>query len=269
MTQLLPPDHDTESDSRDDEGVRMGFLDHLEELRWSLLKPLAVFLCAFFAAMVFISDVKDLLMYPLFSSVSEEERQAFRGLATRNLTGVYTAMLHIGLMIGVTVASPFFLYYLARFLAPGLTAREKRLLVPACVGALALFLLGCLFSFFLLLPKAISVTIWMNAMMGFQIIWTPESYFSFTTWIVIGMGLSFQFPLAILVLTYLDIVTVAKLRSLRRVMIIAFLIVAALLTPPDPVTLFIMAAPMYALYEASIWLAAALVRKRERAARNA
>lgn len=123
-------------------------------------------------------------------------------------------------------------------------------------------MLGCSFAFFLLLPKAIDVTMAFNEMMGFQIIWSPDSYFGFITWIVIGMGVSFQFPLIAVVLVYLDVVSLEKLRSLRRVLIITFFIVAAVLTPPDPVTQIMMALPMIVLYEVALIVAGLLLRKR-------
>ncbi|MDQ8203164.1 twin-arginine translocase subunit TatC [Pelagicoccus sp. SDUM812003] len=267
MSDIVPKDVDNDEEQADWAGdpKQMGFLDHLEELRWTLIKPLAVFFLSFIASMIFIQDVKEILMYPLNQNYSVDEIRAFAGLATRNITGVYTAMLHIGLIVGIGVSSPFFLYNMAKFLAPALTKREKRLLIPGSVSVLFLFLLGCCFSFFLLLPKAIQITMQFNEMLGFQIIWSPESYFGFITWIVIGMGVAFQFPLIAIVLVYLDILTVEKLRSFRRVAIISFFIAAAVLTPPDPVTQIMMAIPMMVLYEVAIFVSRFVVKRRIRA----
>lgn len=266
MSELVPKDPENDEDEEDldwaDDPKKMGFLDHLEELRWTLIKPLVVFFITFIVVLVFIRDFKDVLMYPLFQNLDSEARNSFQGLATRNMTGVYTAMLHIGLIIGVAIASPFFIYNIGKFLAPALTKKERRVLAPGAFGVFILFLVGCSFSFFLLLPKAIQITMQFNEMLGFQIIWSPESYFGFITWIVIGMGVAFQFPLVSVVLVYLDIITVDKLRSFRRVAIISFFIAAAVLTPPDPVTQVMMALPMIVLYEISIVVARFMVRKR-------
>lgn len=267
MSQLVPSDNNEDEEAfpqEEEEGVRMGFLDHLEELRWTLIKPLVVFILAFVLVMMFIADVKDLLMWPLTQTMTEADRSAFDGLATRNMMGVYSAMFHIGLIVGVGVASPFLVYNIGRFLAPALNAKERFILIPGSFAVFVLFVLGCSFSFFLLLPQAIDITIWFNAMMGFQIIWSPDSYFSFITWIVLGMGLAFQFPIAVLVLVYLDIVNVQMLRSFRRYMVMILIVVAAILTPPDPVTQVMMAVPMYILYELSIWVAAILTARRKR-----
>ncbi|MBD5779283.1 twin-arginine translocase subunit TatC [Pelagicoccus sp. NFK12] len=266
MSDIVPKETEEEADEEDfdwaDDPKKMGFLDHVEELRWTLIKPLAVFFIAFVVTVVFIQHFKDILMYPLYENYTLEQQKTFAGLATRNPTGVFTAMLHIGLLIGVTVASPVFLYYVGRFLAPALTKKEKKLLLPGTASAFFLFITGAAFAFFGLLPKAIQVTMAFNEMMGFQIIWSPDSYFGFITWIVLGMGVSFQFPLIAVVLVYLDIVTLEKLRSLRRVLIIIFFILAAVLTPPDPVTQIMMALPMIALYELSLIVAGVLLRKR-------
>ncbi len=265
MSELVPNDREDEDEEDLDwaeDPKKMGFLDHLEELRWTLIKPLIVFIITFVVTMVFIKDVKEVLMYPLSETYTDAETEAFEGLATRNLTGVYTAMLQIGLIFGVSVASPFFLYNLAKFLAPALTKKERRLLAPGAVSAFLLFLTGCAFAFFLLLPKAISITMLFNEMMGFQVIWSPESYFGFITWMVIGLGMAFQFPLIAVVLVYLDILTVQQLKDFRRFSIIAFFVVAAVLTPPDPVTQVMMAMPMILLYEASIQVARLVAKRR-------
>lgn len=272
MSDLVPSENNEEEEFPfDDEeaGERMGFLDHLEELRWTLIKPLAVFILSFLVVMIFIADVKDLLLWPLTQSMTEEDMKAFQGLATRNMMGVYSAMFHIGLIVGVGVASPFFVYNLGRFMAPALNKRERFILIPGSFAVFVLFVLGCSFSFFLLLPQAIDMTIWFNAMMGFQIIWSPDSYFSFITWIVLGMGIAFQFPVAVLVLVYLQIVDVQMLRGFRRYMVMILIVVAAVLTPPDPVTQVMMAVPMYVLYELSIWAAAIMTARRIRREKEA
>lgn len=267
MSDIVPRDSDEEPEEGDLDWAadpkKMGFLDHVEELRWTLIKPLAVFFVVFVLTIVFIQDVKDVLMYPLKDNYTAADLATFGGLATRNPTGVFTAMLHIGLLVGVTVASPVFLYYLGHFLAPALTKRERKLLLPGTASAFVLFLLGSSFAFFAMLPKAIDVTMQFNRMMGFQIIWSPDSYFGFITWIVLGMGVSFQFPLVAVVLVYLDIVSLEKLRSMRRVLIIVFFIAAAILTPPDPITQIMMALPMIVLYELSLIVAGALLRKQK------
>ena len=133
---------------------KMGFLDHLEELRWTIMKPLAVFFITFIIVMANIKRVSTLLMWPLREA---EEKMgvtsAFDALATRNPMGVYSAMLQIGFVFGLAVALPFIIFYGAKFIAPALTKKEKSLLLPGSIGVFILFMAGSSFSFFLLLPK--------------------------------------------------------------------------------------------------------------------
>lgn len=265
MSDTEPVDADEENAEEETEAPgKMGFLDHIEELRWSLLKPLIVFVITFALVIAFISDVKDLLLYPLYKTFTEEDMAAFQGLATRNPTGVFAAMMQIGLIVGIGVASPFLIYYIGKFLTPALTWKEKKILIPGSFGVFFLFIFGCSFAFFFLIPEAIDITMKFNLMLGFQMIWSPESYFAFVTWIVLGLGIAFQFPLIAIVLVYLDIVTVKKLRELRRICYLVFFIVAALLTPPDPVTQLMMALPMIVLYEISIVVAAIMMNRKRK-----
>ena len=172
----IEPFHEADDDAPEWAGdpKHMGFLEHLEELRWSLLKPIGAFTIAFVASMIFIVDVKDILLAPLeanYSHLSEAERMVvFGGLTTYNVTGVFIAMLLIGVIIGLMVASPFFIYYLGRFLAPALTVREKRILVPGSLSVLFLFLLGCTFGYYILLPRTITAVIWFNQLLGLSLI---------------------------------------------------------------------------------------------------
>ena len=100
--------------------------------------------------------------------------------------------------------------------------------------------------------------------MDYQLLWTPDSYLGFMLWLVLGMGVSFQFPLVVVLLVYLGILTADQLASSRRVMILVLVIIAAFLTPPDPFTQMMVAAPMIVLFEISIWLARIVQKKRER-----
>ncbi len=244
---------------------KMGFLDHLEELRWTIIKPLAVFFITFVVVMVFIRDVSDLLMWPLQQAEQRlGEDGSISTLMTRNPMGVYSAMLQIGFMLSLSTALPFIIYYGAKFVAPALTKKEKRLLLPGSIGVFIFFLLGSSFSFFLLLPASIRITLWFNSLMDYQPLWTPDSYFSFMLWLVLGMGVSFEFPLVVMLLVYLGILTADQLANSRRIMILVFIVAAALLTPPDPFTQLMVAGPMVLLYELSIWVARIMQRKRER-----
>ncbi len=246
---------------------QMGFLDHLEELRWTLLKPLVVFILAFIGSMIFIVDVKDILLAPLqsnYSHLTEEELMiVFPGLTTYNVTGVFMAMLLIGIIIGLMVASPVIIYYVGKFLAPALTVREKKILVPGSIAVLVLFLLGCSFGYYFLLPRTITAVIWFNNLLGFQMLWTTSNYFGFLTFTILGLGIAFQMPLAIVILVSAGVVTPQQLRTYRRYIVLGIVITAAILTPPEPVTQLALAIPLWVLYEIAILVSVFLKKKHD------
>lgn len=246
---------------------QMGFLDHLEELRWTIIKPLVVFIIAFVGSMIMIKDVKDILLAPLesnYSHLTEAERMlVFGGLTTMNVTGVFVAMLLIGIIIGLMFASPVIVYYMGKFLAPALTVREKKILIPGSFAVLILFLLGCAFGYFFLLPRTITAVIWFNNLLGFQLLWTTSNYFGFLTFTILGLGLAFQMPLLIVVLVSVGIVTPQQLRTYRRYIVLGIVITAAILTPPEPITQLALAIPLWILYEIAILVSVFLKKKQD------
>lgn len=265
MSEIEPYEEEGDEPKWAGDPKQMGFLDHLEELRWTLLKPLVVFVAAFFTSMVFITDVKDILLSPLesnYSHLTEAERAVvFAGLTTMNVTGVFVAMLLIGIIIGLMVASPVIIYYAGKFLAPALTVREKKILVPGSFAVLILFLLGCTFGYFFLLPRTIMAVIWFNNLLGFQLLWTTSNYFGFLTFTILGLGLAFQMPLAIVVLVSVGVVTPQQLRTYRRYIVLSIVITAAILTPPEPITQLALAIPLWVLYEVAILVSVFLKKK--------
>ena len=163
-------------------------------------------------------------------------------------------------------AAPFALFFLGQFVVPALSPKERRVVVPGVVVAVLLFLAGASFSFLLLVPASIRVAIEANQWMGYAMIWTVGSYYSLMTWLVVGMGLVFEFPLLVLALTYLGIVSVAAFRRSRRLVIVICFIAAAVITPtPDPITQTLVAAPLWVLFEVALLVGAFVERKKAKA----
>ena len=170
---------------------------------------------------------------------------------------------------GLLLASPFILFFIGQFVSPALTERETKAIKPLCFSALVLFLLGSAFSFFLLMPSTVRIAIELNQAMGLETRWTAGNYFTTLTWLVLGTGAVFEFPLVIVLLVWLGVLTTEFLRKYRRHAIVLIFVIAAIVTPtPDPVTQTIFAAPLYALFEISI-LVSSRVEKRKRIARAA
>jgi sec-independent protein translocase protein TatC len=242
----------------------MGFLEHLEELRWTLVKCAIVLVLFSILTGVFMTDVRLFLEWPWRRALASSGVEL--ALRTDTPMEVYGVMVQICVTPALVAAVPFMLYFLGQFVAPALSAKEKRVIVPTVGAAVSLFLLGASSSFLLLVEASIKVAIEANQWMGYAMIWTVGSYYSLMTWLVVGMGAVFEFPLVVLALSYLGIVDVATFRKSRRLVIVICFIVAAVVTPtPDPFTQVFVAVPLIALFEVSLLAAAYLERRKAKA----
>lgn len=249
-------DEDWEEDEDKPSGgiLPADFWNHVEDLRWVLIKSALAFFGAMLLMMVFSVRAQKLLIWPLeYGLRLSGSQNTDILLRTDGPFSVFTFMLQLWVFGGLLLSLPFILYFSAGFIAPGLTPREKKLLRPVAFSALGLFLVGCLFAFFLLLPTYIAVSLSLEKVFGFASLWTPSNYYGAVVWTTLGMGIVFQFPLVLLLLQYLGLVTAATLRNYRRHAFVFILIFAALLTPGgDPISLAICTIPLYALFELSM-----------------
>ncbi len=231
----------------------MGFFDHLEELRWTLVKCAMVFMAFAILIGVFMKQFNDVIMWPLHHVQEQMLPKVFTlDLGTTSVMEPFTIIIQMCLMGGLTMSAPFMLYFIGQFVAPALNPKELRMVLPTAFLGLVLFLAGAAFSFFLLVPSTLRVSLELNELFGFTQRWTPGAYYSLLTWLTLGVGAAFEFPLLIVLLIYMGLVTVAKLRSWWRHALVIVFVIAALVTPtPDPVTQTMLALPLYALY----WLA--------------
>lgn len=231
----------------------MGFFDHLEELRWTIVKCALVFLAFAIVIGVFMKQFNDVIMWPLHHVQAQMLPKVFTlDLGTTSVMEPFTIIIQMCLMGGLIMAAPFMLFFIGQFVAPALNPKELRMVLPTAFLGLILFLLGAAFSFFLLVPSTLRVSLELNELFGFTQRWTPGNYYSLLTWLTLGVGAAFEFPLLIVLLVYMGLVTVGKLRSWWRHALVIVFVIAALVTPtPDPVTQSMLAIPLYALY----WLA--------------
>jgi len=263
-TELLPPDPEAPAPPEEEEGGMMGFWDHVEELRWVLIKSMIVFMLAFGVVLGFAVWFADVLQWPLvraFDLLGDPDRQI--DLRTDGPLNVFTFLLQLGFFGGIAVSIPFILYFVVKFVSPGLTKAEKAVLRPVCLSVLALFFMGAMLAFFLLLPFYMFVSLKFEQAFNFASLWTPAKYYGLVVWTTLGLGLVFQSPLVIITLIYLDIMTVEQLRKSRRYAIVFIVVVAALITPGgDPITLAVTAFPLLALYEGALLVGGRLRKKK-------
>jgi sec-independent protein translocase protein TatC len=240
----------------------MGFLDHLEELRGTLIRCALVF--AIFVTIIAyrLDDAETLLAWPL-EQAKHDYPQLRMEIVTNSPMSVFTVVINICLVGGVILSLPFWLYFLGRFVAPALNDREMRVIVPTGLSAFALFLAGAAFGYYVLTPNTIRVALELNELLGYTVMWTADKYYSMLLWLVLGMGAAFEFPLLVVLAVYLGLIEVATLRKYRRHAIVVIFIIAAVVTPtPDPLNMTLLALPLMVLYELSILVASRLTARR-------
>lgn len=230
----------------------MTFWDHLDELRSRLIKSLLFITAGFCVVYFFVPTIQDYLIASFF----REEQAPLAFLAP---TEGFIVRLKIGLVVGLLLASPGVFYQIWRFLAPGLYPRERRFIIPVVITSTISFAAGVVFAFFVL-PYA---TQFFLSFGGGKIenAWSFGSYVDFMVRLILAFGLVFELPLVVFFLVKLGIVTPKFLRSKRRYAIIIFLIIAAVISPPDIFTMFVLAIPLIVLYELSIIIASITRRK--------
>ena len=177
---------------------------------------------------------------------------------------------HIALYASLILSAPIWMYYIGGFILPALNIRERNALFPWLGWSVFLFLAGVLSTYFVLLPVALRASVAYSDLLGFEgLDWRADDYISFVTNFVFGMGLGFQFPIIVLFLVKLGIVTHAHLAKYRRHVCVLSFILGAVLTTPEVITQVAMAIPLYLLYEICIWIAWYWERQKRRAAESA
>jgi len=231
-----------------DEGQET-FLSHLIELRQRLVRSIVVFLVACIPALYFSSELYDLLAMPLMGSLPQGSRMIATGVITP-----FLIPMKIAFMAAFLAVLPYILYQAWAFVAPGLYAHEKRLVLPLVVSSTVLFVLGMLFCYFIVFQRVFAF-ITRFAPKSISVAPDIEAYFNFVLGMFVAFGLAFEVPVVVVVLVLTGIVSVEQLREWRGYVIVAIFIVAAVVTPPDVVSQVSLAVPMCLLYEVGIWAA--------------
>jgi len=238
------------------------FLEHLEDLRWTIVKMAITLVVAMIACFAFRSALVQIMQRPLHAV--DPKIGALRALG---ITDSITISFHLAFYAGIVLSFPLLLYFLAEFVLPALTAMEKRFTFPAIFVSFALFLTGVLACYFLLLPKTILFFFHDTESLGWAPAWTVQEYYSFVTRFTIGFGLAFELPVVVLALVRFGFVTYAFMARTRPYAIVLIFVLATIITPtPDILTLIAMGLPMCLLYESCIWIAWFMQRRRLRAA---
>src|SRR5216110_3104363 len=242
----------------------MPFLDHLEALRWCILYSLLAVVVGTLVGWVIVEhiDVIGLLIEPIKPLIPGGK------LRVTSPTEPFFITLKFAFVVGVVLASPVVGYQAWAFLTPALYERERRLIVPALSAGALLFLAGASAAYLWVLPRALAVLLSFQHNV-FDPLITADKYFGFAAQLIIAFGVVTELPLVVVILAILGLVTPQFLARHRRYAIAISAGAAALLAPPDAVSMLLMMVPLWLLYEVSIWFAWIVEKRRARRARAA
>ena len=230
------------------------FFSHLIELRDRLIRALGSIFIVFVPLAFYARELYALLAAPLLAKLP-----AGGQMIATDVVGVFLVPMKVALMVSFLIALPYVLYQVWAFIAPGLYAHEKKMAIPTVAASVALFFVGMAFAYFAFFPMVF----------GFMATFAPEGvawmtdiekYLSFVLTMFLAFGITFEVPIIVIVLAKLGLVTVEKLREWRPYVIVGAFIIAAVMTPPDVISQFMMAVPLCLLYEIGILLAQWLVK---------
>ncbi len=259
----------------------MSFVDHLEELRWHIIRSLAAIMVFAIAAFV----MKDFVFHEVILAPSRTDFWTYRALCdwggyfgteafcidelpfilqSRQMTGQFTMHLTASFVIGLIIAFPYAFWEIWRFISPALHSNEKNVSQGSVFFVSLLFILGIMFGYYIVSPLSI------NFLANYQV--DPSvlnefdiaSYISTLSMMVLTCGLMFQLPVVVYFLTKTGVATPQLMRDYRRIAIVVILIVSAVLTPPDVMSQILISLPLLVLYEISIYVSAFILRKEKR-----
>jgi len=225
------------------------FFSHLLELRNRLLKIIAGLVVVMLALMPFANDIYIFLATPLMQSLPEGGQM----IATE-VTTPFFVPLKVVLLAAFIISAPHTLYQLWAFIAPGLYSNEKHLIAPLVITSVILFLCGMAFAYFLVFPVVFGF-ITSTTPDGVAVMTDIGKYLDFIIGLFIAFSLAFETPVAVVLMVTAGMVSITDLREARSYVIVGAFIIGAIITPPDIISQFMLAIPMWLLYEAGIVVA--------------
>lgn len=226
-------------------------MSHLVELRTRLLRAVGTMLVVFVALFLYpgASVIYDLLAAPMLASLPEGTRMIATGVITPFMVPVKVTM-----MAAFVVSLPVVLYQVWAFVAPGLYRHEQRLALPLIISSSLLFLAGMAFCYFVVFKTVFS---FIASFAPESITPAPdiEAYLGFVMTMFLAFGITFEVPVAVILLVRMGIVTIVQLQQARGYVVVGAFVIAAVVTPPDVVSQFLLAVPLWVLYEVGILLA--------------
>ncbi|RYZ98230.1 MAG: twin-arginine translocase subunit TatC [Sphingobacteriaceae bacterium] len=260
--------------------AEMSFFDHLEALRWHLIR--AAIAIVFFTILAFVYDDfvfdtiimgprnPDFFSYRMLCKVGEYLgrpgmciKEIPGKIINTEMAGQFTLQINSALIVGITLGFPYLLWELWRFVRPALHENERRSASGFVFYASILFIMGILFGYYVVTPESISFLASYQVSKVIENNFTIDSYLSSVATLTLGTGIVFELPIIVYVLSSLGILTAKLMRSGRRYAIVGIMIIAAIITPtPDILTMMVVAIPLFVLYEVGIVVSGVVERRK-------
>lgn len=266
--------------------AEMSFFDHLEALRWHLVRSavaIVIFTCLAFYFYDFLFDTvimgpsrPDFWTYRMLCRLGDWlHRDGFCitkiniSLLNTEMAGQFTLQINSALLIGITAGFPYLLWEIWRFIKPALHEKERKAASGFVVYASLLFIIGVLFGYYVITPESINFLAGYTISSKIENKFSVDSYLSSVATLTLATGVVFELPIIVYVLSSLGVLTQKFMRETRRYAVVVILIIAAIVTPtPDMMTMTVVSIPLFILYEVGI-LVAGVVEKRKLARENA
>ena len=224
----------------------MTFLEHLEELRWTLVRVVLFVIILMIAGFIYSDYIQALIMKPIINIGLENFE-----LQDIKITSPFMVKIVIALFSSLIISFPYIIFEVYKFIYPAISEISKKYLLFVFIFSIIFFLIGCIFGYLYLLP--ISISFFVN-LADANVNFSPErlNYIFYSFWLILVCGLIYQLPILSLILTKLKILNYQFLKQMRSFSVIMFLVLGAILSPPDPLSQLLLAVPLYLLYELGI-----------------
>jgi sec-independent protein translocase protein TatC len=219
-------------------------ISHLIELRKRLVRAFSIVILLFFILVYWAPQIYNIFIYPLNKLLPANSHLVFG-----DVTSAFMVPIKITFLLSFMISLPWVIYQAWAFIAPGLYANEKRLILPLVLSSYILFWLGVCFVYFIILPMVFKFMVSYSTSTGTPMLTQANEYLDFVIQLFISFGVIFEIPIAIIILNKVGIVSVQQLSKIRPYVIVASFIIAAIVTPPDPFSQIMMAVPICLLYE--------------------
>lgn len=266
--------------NRKNPNAEMGFMDHIEELRWHIIRSLLVILACAVVCWIYIDFIFDTILlgptkgtfisYKWFNWLGDllhidvlHMKAVNLSFQNTELSGQFMLSFSVAFMVGFIIAFPYVFWEFWKFVKPALKPGELKYARGIVFWASSLFLIGVVFAYFIIAPFTINFFATYQLSPQFKNIITISNYYDTMSDLIIGLGIVFELPILVYFLSRIGILTPKFMRQQRRYAIVIILVLAAVITPPDWFSIFLVFIPLMALYEASIFVSAKIIREKK------